>query len=257
MIDFHCHLLPGIDDGAANWTESLAIAGCLQRAGFTGAIATPHYLAGYLTPEKSKIKTLVDELRNRLADAGIELNVFPGSEVQICPELPELVGRGEVLTINDSGRYLLVEMPFGELPLCTDQVIFQLKLNGVTPIIAHPERNSIFSAEPERLLELVRGGCLLQVNIGSFCGFFGGKAERTARNLARYGMVHFFGSDLHRSKDAEQVLKALPAALGCLDGPEAVGELTKQRPEQVLAGAEVAVSIPENPGLLDRLLGRW
>lgn len=260
MIDFHCHILPGIDDGAGDWDESIEMGRWLAGQGVTGVVATPHYLEGYYTPAAEEVLAKTDELQKRLAKAGINLRVYPGCEAMITPELPELVRKGRVLTVNNGGKYLLVELPFMEIPIYTEDVLFRLRLNGITPIIAHPERNDILAADPGELVSLIRKGCLAQVNAGSFEGLYGRKAEKAAQKLARAGAVHFLGSDLHGPG-----LGVIPlnSVLEALAGPVKTGEMRhilRARAGEALAGSPVDPGIQEGTGqeggLLKRIVDR-
>lgn len=160
-------------------------------------MATPHYLEGYYTPTPQEILKKTEQLQQLLDQKGVPLKVYPGSEVHISPDLPELVQQGKVMTVNYGGKYLLVELPFREIPLYTQEVLFRLKLMGITPIIAHPERNEEVIQNVEQLITLTQKGCLVQVNAQSLLGGYGGPIEKTAKLLARRRITHFVGSDLH------------------------------------------------------------
>ncbi|QGP92648.1 Tyrosine-protein phosphatase YwqE [Neomoorella glycerini] len=197
MIDSHCHLLPGLDDGAATWEEALALAAAAYREGTRALVVTPHYLPGAFTPEPSRIRELAAEFRSRLAADSIGIDVYPGCEAYLVPELPQLARQSKVITWGDSGRYLLVELPLQELPPWADQVLFELRLAGLTPIIAHPERCAGVQRRPEWVAEAVNRGMLVQVNGPSLTGRYGGSARKTAGKLLAGGLVHLLGSDAH------------------------------------------------------------
>lgn len=252
MIDFHCHILPGIDDGAKDWAESLATAQYLSQQGVTGVVATPHYMEGFFTPSAAIVLPLVGELQERINQAGITLQIYPGCEAQLTPDLPELVQQGQVLTINNQGKYLLVELPFYEIPRYTEDILFRLRLAGVTPILAHPERNEELARDIDQVAKLVNQGCLIQLNLGSLHGMFGSTAEKAARKLLKRGLVHVVGSDMHGMEREVRVAEVMRGvcirdelALAILKG----GFELSNRDETACADNDDQV----NSGLLQRL----
>lgn len=259
IIDFHCHILPGLDDGAGNWDESLEIACFLVSQGVTGVVATPHWLEGFFTPKVADILSLVDQLQQKLHQAGINLQVYPGSEVELSPSLPELVRQGTVLTINNGGRYLLVELPFNELPKYTEEVLFRLKIDGITPVIAHPERNARLAKHTDELIPLIRMGCLTQINAGSFAGLYGTKAETAVCDWLKQKAVHLLGSDLHNCA-GEMMISNAVAKLSHWGDREEAQMITEIRAKRVLAGEQAVVSKPleglGKKGLLKKFIGK-
>lgn len=252
MIDFHCHILPGIDDGAKDWAESLATARYLSQQGVTAIVATPHYMDGFFTPTAQEVLSLAHELQQRIDQAGISVRIYPGSEAQLNPNLPELVQQGKVLTINNQGKYLLVELPFYEVPRYTEDTLFRLRLAGVTPILAHPERNEELARDIDQVAKLVETGCLVQLNLGSLHGMFGSAAEKAAKQLLKRGLVHVVGSDMHgmeREVQVAEVMRGLSFkhehALAILNG-------TFERPHMEETACAVN-SDQESIGLLKRL----
>lgn len=260
MIDMHCHILPDIDDGAKDWAESIAMARYLEEQGVTAIVATPHYLEGYFTPEAKEILEKTAELQKKLIQEGITIKVYPGCETHISPDLPDLVQQKKVLTVNNGGKYLLVELPFHELPKYTEETLFRLKIAGVTPIIAHPERNEIFASNPVMLLDLVRKGYLTQLNAASLLGTYGRKPEKTAKELTRCRAVHFLGSDLHGLGSREIPVKfALETLTGIVDAEERC-RILQTRPEEALTGGPVDPGVPgetvKESSLLKRIVDR-
>ncbi|HEX9830241.1 MAG TPA: CpsB/CapC family capsule biosynthesis tyrosine phosphatase [Thermodesulfobacteriota bacterium] len=197
MVDIHCHLLPNVDDGPKSWEESLEMARLAVEDGIRVAVTTPHWIQGTKwDPYPEEIRDKVRELNERLKEEKIPLTVLPGMEVAIAENLPELVSSGRILTLGD-GKYLLVEIPVISLPLGVEEIIFGLKTIGISPILAHPERNKEIQKNPKKVLELVRTGASVQVTAGSFCGYFGEKAQRCVLELAKLGAVNAIASDAH------------------------------------------------------------
>jgi protein-tyrosine phosphatase len=218
MIDIHCHLLPNVDDGPSSWEESLEMARIASQDGIRVTIATPHWIQGTKwEPNPAAIKMMVDELNKRLKENEIPLNVLPGMEVGISENLPKLVSSGEVLTLGGS-RYLLVETPFVSIPRGIEEIIFNLKVIGIYPVLAHPERNQELQKNPKRILELTGAGAFIQVTSGSFCGNFGEKAMRCVVQFAKDGVIDAVASDAHSTEKRPPVvtdgLKVLEELIG-------------------------------------------
>ncbi|NLG83021.1 MAG: phosphotransferase [Firmicutes bacterium] len=238
MIDIHAHILPGFDDGAHSIAEAVEMAYQAYEDGITAAIATPHILDPR-RDHREKILAAVEKMRVVFAERRARLEIFPGAEVHIDPCLPELVAAGKVMTMNDAGRYLLLELPLGEMPGYTEEVTFGLVPLGGTPIIAHPERNRDLARDVRLLRRLVEQGCLVQLSTGSIRGRFGREAERAAKVFLREGLVHFLGTDAHgadrrRPRMAEAAAKITEAC-----GPEWARTLVEENPRRLLAGLPV------------------
>jgi protein-tyrosine phosphatase len=196
MIDTHLHILAGVDDGPETMEESVALARVLVQEGIHAAIATPHY--NDLFPQRSaaEIKERVNELQHVLNDQGIPLRLFAGHEALIKNGLVEDILAGRLATLNGS-RYLLLELWNSTWLPETEQVIFELRASGITPILAHPERYRIFQKELERLASLLRQGVLVQITASSLSGMQGRTAQRVAETLLKRGQVHCIASDAH------------------------------------------------------------
>ncbi len=196
MIDIHSHILPGLDDGAANMDEAIAMARCAVVGGIRQMVATPH-VKTRLYPSREAILDVMSNLQKALIKNGISLIILPGAEYRLEPELPKRFSGGELLTINNKGRYLLVELPDGYVPDYTATVFQDLLLQGVTPIIAHPERNDVFIRDHSRLYELIVLGALVQLTAGSLTGYFCPDVTVAARAFLEHGCAHFIASDAH------------------------------------------------------------
>lgn len=201
MIDIHSHILPGIDDGASSLEESLAMARIAVDDGIRVMVATPHVITGLYPNTREVILAAIGKLQRVLLENDISLSILPGAEYHLEPDLSKRMARGELLTVNDAGRYLLVEPPAALVPEYTGKVFYELQLQGVTPIIAHPERNVDFAREPDLLHELVSHGALVQITAGSLTGLLGSAAAATARAFLKQGCVHFIATDAHTAGD--------------------------------------------------------
>jgi protein-tyrosine phosphatase len=196
MIDIHSHILPGLDDGAANMEEAIAMARIAVTAGIKQMVATPH-VKSRTYPSRELILEVLVNLRRKLEKNSIPLVVMPGGEYGIEPGLPQRMASGEVLTINDTGRYLLVEFPAASVPDFTTTVLNELLAQDVTPVIAHPERNYVFMGDYSRLYDLVARGSLVQLTAGSLTGYYCTEVADAARTFLEEGWVHFIASDAH------------------------------------------------------------
>lgn len=195
-IDIHSHIIPGIDDGARDEAIALEMLAIAKKNGTGHIIATPHYVYGNTRYGFATIIEKCNSLNGLAASAGIDITVYPGCEVFITPELIELYEQGLIGTLADS-RYMLVEFPMMSIPPYTDNVLYELQLKGITPIIAHPERYSEIQRKPELLEAYIDRGILIQVNSGSITGSYGRQLKKTVMRLIKEGYVHFIASDAH------------------------------------------------------------
>lgn len=197
MIDLHCHILPGIDDGAKTIEDSLDMARKAVSQGITHVLATPHYRNGRWDNEKEDIMRYVDALQTELDIRDIPLKLFPGQEVRITGELLEDIATNKVQFVDEDNQYLLVEFPTVSIPQFTEQLFFELQKRGIIPIIVHPERNHTILTNPNELLGLVEKGALAQVTAGSYVGEFGKRIQKLSHQLIQANLVHFIASDAH------------------------------------------------------------
>lgn len=239
MIDIHSHILPGLDDGAGSLEESLAMARCATADGIRMMVATPHVITGLYPNSRETILAAVEQLRKLFKDNGIDLSILPGAEYRLEPGLARQMKRGELLTINDGGRYLLVELPAALVPDDAGQVFYELQLQGVTPIIAHPERNAVFAREPSLLHELVARGALAQITGGSLTGLLGSAAAAAARTFLKQGCAHFIASDAHASWNRAPVLATATREAVRLAGAEAAQSLVAGNPHRAVQGERI------------------
>lgn len=259
MIDLHAHILPGIDDGARDEAEAMAAARQALAAGVGTVVATPHAIPGVYDNGHERILERAARLQAVLDAAGLVLGVRPGAEYYLEPELPLRLDRGELLTLNDRGKHVLVELPLAGIPAYADRVLFDLLVRGVTPVLAHPERNREFSAEPERLYRLVAQGVLVQVTAGSLTGLFGRQMRAAAELFVRQGWVHFVASDLHGPGARLAAMREVRSQLAEMLGAEEGGRLLEENPRCVLEGRRVAGGTPQPYHQRRRggIFGRW
>jgi protein-tyrosine phosphatase len=245
MIDLHCHILPGIDDGARSLEESLSMARTAVKDGLHTIVATPHTLNGiYLNPAK-RVTSLVAALQKILTENHIELRLFAGSEVHLCPQMVKRIKSGEAATINNGRKYILLELPVQTIPKGLKNEIFSLKLSGITPIIAHPERNTIIQHDPDILYELVSMGALSQVTAMSVTGGFGELARQSAEALLSHRLAHIIASDAHSADGRPPVLSyAVEDATEILGSHEEAERMVTEAPAAILSGNALEICEP-------------
>ena len=217
MFDLHSHILPGFDDGARNGETSLAMINTAERTGTRQIIATPHVMEGAWIPLWSDIITGCQELQMVADDSNLDINILPGAEVALYPDMLKLITGPGPYCIN-GGRYMLVELPSSVIPLYADEFFFTLQLYGITPILAHPERHPGIRRDVTILEKWIKHGVLVQVNGPSLTGKLGDKIKVTAEKLLKLGLVHCIGSDAHnnsyRSPDLERERKKIRELIG-------------------------------------------
>jgi len=197
MFDLHTHILPGVDDGPQNIEDTLKLAEEFAASGVKTAVATPHFIRGSSEVDKKRILALVLEVNDILKERKINLTLLPGMEIEICHEILDLWKEGRLLTLNDNGRYLLVELPFNTVPPFTEQLFYELQLAGIIPVLAHPERNAVLGENIKMVYDLASRGTLIQINSGSILGYFGNRVKNTAVALLKNNLVHVVASDAH------------------------------------------------------------
>lgn len=200
MIDIHCHILPGLDDGSRHLHESIDMAKTAVKAGITHLFATPHHLNGQFENSKLEILNQVMELNKRLKSENIPLIIHSGQELRIHRELFVSLERDEILTLDNKEQYLLLELPSGEVPEYTQEMVYELKVKEITPIIVHPERNKEFIENPNHLFELVQEGALTQLTTGSVIGHFGKKIKSFSERIIEHRLAHFIATDAHNTR---------------------------------------------------------
>ncbi|ULT56786.1 tyrosine protein phosphatase [Neobacillus drentensis] len=195
MVDIHCHILPGVDDGAGNMSDSILMAQEAEKEGIQSIIATPH-LNNHYDNRKELIVTKVQELNQALKNSGVNVTILPGQEPRIYGDIIEDLEKDEIQPLNNS-KYLFIEFPSNHVPRYTEKLLFDIQVKGLTPIIVHPERNSELIERPELLYHLVEKGALTQVTASSLCGYFGKNIKSFSNQIIEANLTHFIASDAH------------------------------------------------------------
>jgi protein-tyrosine phosphatase len=196
MIDLHCHILPGIDDGASDFSVSLAMARASVADGVTIVACTPHILPGLYHNSGPQIRQATDELQHALDQQDVPLCLVAGADVHIVPDFVAGLRVGSLLSLADS-RYVLVEPPHHVAPLRLENLFFNLLAAGYVPILTHPERLTWLKSHYPAIKRLVRNGVWLQITAGSLAGAFDRNAQYWAERLLDEGCVHILATDAH------------------------------------------------------------
>jgi protein-tyrosine phosphatase len=245
MIDLHCHVLPGVDDGPDTIDESVALARAAAEAGTETIVATPHIDHAHGV-EVAQIPIAVAALNSGLARRGVPVNVLVGGEIALT-RYDELTDADlEVLGLG-GGPYLLIESPYSMQAGDFDALIFEMRMRGHDIVLAHPERCPGFEREPDRLERLVGAGVLCSVTAGSIGGQFGRSVRTFSLDLVQRGLVHNVASDAHdHARRRPGLVDAFASAEEDLPGISAQAEwLTRDAPAAILAGR----ALPERPPL--------
>lgn len=228
MIDIHNHVLCGVDDGAENIAESLKMILEAEKLGFDTLIATPHLQGGisYL----KEVNARYEDLKRRVDGCGVRLLL--GYEVMIDPELPLFLVFYPQVTLAQT-PYLLIELPNDSIPIYCQDILYRLRLNGIVPILAHPERNACFQKDMEDLLKFTESGCLLQIEAGSVLGRYGSSAKKLAKKLILMDKVHFVASDAHCAADYADCYPKSFETIALWAGEEYAVKLFHQNPKML------------------------
>jgi protein-tyrosine phosphatase len=196
LVDIHCHVLAGLDDGPASMAEAIEMCRIARQEG-TGVIAATAHLGEQwpdVTPDR--IRSATRQLRSRLEEIGLPLIVYPGAEIVVRPDLEEAFARGQLVGVADGRMYLLLELPAGSF-LDLRDLVRRLRGLGIRPILAHPERNPELLHEAGLVEALIRLGCLIQVSAHNISHPASRKDAAALKRWVRRGIVHLMGSDGH------------------------------------------------------------
>lgn len=239
MIDTHAHILPSLDDGPGTIEESVELCKVAAKDGIKKIVATPHTKDGVYEAKSDKILKTVEVLNLKLKENQVAIEILPGAEIHIHEGLVENVKSGEVLTINNSGKFILFELPFVFIPPGTDKFVFNLKANGIVPIIAHAERISAFQKNPELVGQLVNIGALVQVNAPGLTGRAGPRERKCAEWFLKNRLVHFIASDVHSLTGRPPILSKAVECAARIVGEEEARALVCHNPEQIINGLDI------------------
>ncbi len=236
MIDLHCHLLPGVDDGPATLEESLQLCQIAVADGITHAIVTPHMHPGRWENTKESIERDCKALQAALDDAGIALKLGYAAEVRLSEHIVQQIENDEIPFYGEVDGYqiMLLEFPHGHIVPGSEKLVAWLMERKIRPMIAHPERNKAVMRDVELIRPFVEMGCWLQVTAGSLQGKFGERAESVARELLDRGWVDVVASDGHNRGVRRPELDWVSEYLVRLGSVECANEILVERPKSML-----------------------
>ena len=197
MTDIHSHIIYDVDDGSSSIEESLELLKGLKSVGFTNVIMTPHYIEGtdYASLNNEKLEKL-EVLRREVVNNNIDINLYLGNEVFINDHMVEGIQNGSIYTLNNT-KYLLFEIPFHNRIISLSDIVYEIKLQGYIPILAHPERYFYFQDNYRLVDELKEEGLLFQANFASIVGYYGRGSQKLLKYMLKNEYVDFLGTDIH------------------------------------------------------------
>ena len=246
MIDIHCHILPGLDDGPATMDESIEMCRIAYADGIRTIIATPHFRPGRYDHSEDVVSLVIEGLRSEVARRGIDLQILTGADVTVTPELPLYLGQRRGLTINNGGKYFLAELPTGAVPAIWDHYLLSLIPRGFTPILTHPERNGWFLSHRDALYPFVNGGGLVQITAMSLTGEIGETVQSYSRYLLKQGLAHIIATDAHSAVQRMPLLSNAVAAAEDIIGRDTALRMVTDIPQAIIEGRRPDVAMPEH-----------
>ncbi len=251
MVDIHCHILPETDDGATSVEESVAMCRAAAADGIKTIIATPHMFDGvHTTPDSESIRRRIDRV---MAAADNCVQIVPGGEVRYSYEIFQEAENPNTRIKLNGTSYMLLEFPFQSIPPNIEMTIFQILSLGITPVIAHPERNKRIQDNPKIIADLVERGAFSQVDAGSLTKSFGPESYQSAKKILEAGLAHFIATDAHHQDRRRPILSAAVAVAAELVGEDYARAMVEDNPEALVNDR----AIPVQPDVdMDALLGR-
>jgi protein-tyrosine phosphatase len=245
MIDLHTHILPDWDDGASSQVESEEMLAIAREDGISKVVLTPHVYR--MTKRSDDLRSLKSRIRGFLKQSkAFEVQLYGGAEVFVHTDMIPHI-QDYSLTVNGSD-FVFIEFPSGHVPAGVTHLVFQMMLEGLIPIISHPERNAMFADKPEILYELIRQGAVGQVNALSITGGLGKKTQKTAESFLRHGLVHLIASDAHDAKTRPPRLSRAVEMAEKVVGAEKAEAMVTRVPEAILGNEQIPdLGEPVNP----------
>jgi len=248
MIDLHCHILPGVDDGAVDLAVALEMARAFVADGVSVVACTPHILPGLYHNSADAIRNATSALQAVLESEGIPLRLVPGADNHIAPDGPARLRSGHMLALADS-HYVLIEPPHNVVPQRIEAAFFDLQLAGYVPILTHPERLQWIEGHADLIRKLAVAGVWMQITAGSLAGAFGSRAQYWAERLLEEGCAHILATDAHdvhsRPPDLSRGAELAARRVGNVEA----WHLVSTRPRGVLDNVPTAdLPLPERFG---------
>jgi protein-tyrosine phosphatase len=232
MIDLHHHCLPDVDDGPRAWDEAVEMCRIAREEGIETIVATPHVLRGrWKTFSIPELHARIDALRSRVGNTP---RLLLGSEYFFAHDFADVLASGTAIVPLAGSRFVLVELASNSVPPMLEQPFYRVQLEGFVPVLAHPERNTVFQSRPDMLTALVEQGARTQITLGSLTGAFGRAAKECAEVLLERRLVHFVATDAHNTEKRPPRIREAIAALEALVGTDVAEALTRGNPLAVV-----------------------
>lgn len=206
MIDLHSHILPGIDDGAKDMDMTLDMLKIAVSDGIKKIVATPHFYRGHYLNTYDEVVDIVKQVNHKAKENNLDIEIYPGQEIFFSKQIIEDYRQGIIKGIRDT-KYMLIELPMDRMPKEIFDILYELRIQGVVPIIAHPERYAYIVEKPSEINEFINEGYLFQINSGSIKGIFGNKIQKTAETLIKHRVCNFIASDAHTTRMRSPIIK--------------------------------------------------
>jgi protein-tyrosine phosphatase len=239
-VDIHCHCLPGLDDGPATMSGSLALCRALVNENITTVVATPHQLGRFSEcNEAAQVREAVLTLNEKLKSNDIALGVMAGADVRVDERICQLLEADKVLTLADGGKYILLELPH-EVFIDIEPLLADLGSMGIQSIISHPERHPGLTKEPDILAKWLEYPAHLQVTAGSLLGCFGSATEKFGWGLLGSGRALLIATDCHNLDGRRPCMKAAFKRISDRLGETVARLICIENPLRVLKGQDMA-----------------
>lgn len=242
MIDIHAHILPQVDDGPEDWEDALNLLKQGIEDGITDVVSTSHILSDLNDDLEGKLLYRFDQLNKLVKRDNLNINLYLAGEVHCLANFDD---HSKVVTVNGQRKFLLLEFPMNEIPESAHNILFNLVLDGITPILAHPERNARIQRDVERVFSLVERGVLMQINAGSLLGYSGQAAKNLALDLIETNQAHFVASDAHNIRSRPMLLSPAYRLVQEEFGREKAETLFRLNPGKVVKGISLDIPYPE------------
>lgn len=243
MIDIHCHILPNVDDGSESLEESIAMAKIAESEGITKIVNTSHCHFDFKYKKGNELKLELEKFNQVLKEENINIEVLLGNELYYTRDLIERFNELDFFSMNNS-KYILMEFSPINFPKNIEDVIYEIKIRGYIPIIAHAERYKQVQEDVNIVLDCIKEGALIQVNASSILGKNGEKAEDTSKKLLDNNMVHFVATDAHSSNRRRPLIKDSYNYILKNYGKEVSEKLFIENPTAVIENRDISILNP-------------
>ena len=237
MIDIHNHVLPNIDDGSKSIEMSLNMLKCAHEQGITDVVNTVHFqhpLFLDIDHSLENYERITKSLQSKLDEYEIPIKIHLGSEVFYYENLLKISNKP--LTTMGNGKYMLIEFSPKNIPNSQKQTLFNLKMSGITPIIAHPERYKLVQENFSIVYDWINAGCLIQVDSGSILGLMGDKAKKSSHLIIQESCCHILASDAHNDTNRNFTLKEAYSYVKTVMGEKKADLLVNEHPFSIIRG---------------------